>query len=119
MLRVYGCVFCSIPLLFVYLRMRIFSNLRSIAGVPFDSARRFRASLLLHTTRMRSCCSWSASCVAAEQNKTKTKKLSGLGLCRVFVCIRCRILTGHATLTNECRGVLLVRSYVCPLRTEV
>ena len=30
------------------------------------SARRFRASLLLHTTCDHSCCSWSASCVAAK-----------------------------------------------------
>jgi len=31
-----------------------FICLRSIAGVPFDSVRRFRASLLLHTTSVRS-----------------------------------------------------------------
>jgi len=50
-------VFCSIPRLFVYLRMRMstkfkttFMCLRSIAGVPFDSVWRFRATLLLHTT---------------------------------------------------------------------
>jgi len=48
-LRVYGCVFRSIPRLFVYLRMRMSSNSRSIAGVLFDSAGRFRASLLLLT----------------------------------------------------------------------
>jgi len=41
----------------------------------------------------------------------------GLGLCRVF-CV-CTILTGHVNMTNECRGVLLVASYMCPLRTQV
>ena len=38
---------------------------RSIAGVPFDSVKRFRASLLLHTTCMHLCCNWVANCVAA------------------------------------------------------
>jgi len=47
-------VFCSIPCLFVYLRLRVSSNPRSIAGVPFNSAGRFWASLLLRTTCMRS-----------------------------------------------------------------
>jgi len=28
------------------------------------------------------------------------------------------ILTGLANLTNECRGLLLVTSYMCPLRTR-
>jgi len=42
---------------------------RSIAGEPFDFVRRFRASLLLHTTCVRSWCNWSASCVAAKQQK--------------------------------------------------
>ena len=60
-----GCVFCPIPLLFVCLSMRISSETRSIAGMPFDSAGRFRATLLLRTTCMRSCCNRIASCVAA------------------------------------------------------
>ena len=54
-LRVCGYVFClfnSSPLLFVYLRLRIFSNPRSIAGVPFDSAGRFQATLILRNTSM-------------------------------------------------------------------
>ena len=38
---------------------------RSIAGVPFDSVRRFQASLLLRTTCMHLCCNWVASCVVA------------------------------------------------------
>jgi len=42
---------------------------RSIAGVPFDSVRRFRATLLLRTTCMRLCCNGVASCVAAQQTK--------------------------------------------------
>ena len=59
-LHFYGFVFCSISLLFLYLRMRMFSNPRPIAGVPFDLAGRFRATLLLHTTCVRSWCNWSA-----------------------------------------------------------
>jgi len=31
----------------------------------FDLVRRFWATLLLHTTCVRSCCTWRASCVAA------------------------------------------------------
>jgi len=41
----------------------------------------------------------------------------GLSLYRVL-CVY-TILTGHANLTNECRGVLLVSLYMCPLRTKV
>jgi len=70
MLRVYGCVFRSIPRLFVYLRMRMSSNSRSIAGVLFDSAGRFRASLLLLTNCISSWCNWIASCVLKWQTKT-------------------------------------------------
>ena len=43
--------------------------------------------------------------------------ICGLGLFRVL-CVY-TILTGHANLTNECRGVLLVTSYMCPLRTKI
>ena len=80
-------VFYSIPRLFVCLslRLRISSSQQyanvyvksificpgSIAGVPFDSARRFRPTLLLHTTCVRSCCTWRASCVAAFTKKRK------------------------------------------------
>jgi len=42
---------------------------RSITGVPFDSVRRFRATLLLHTACVRSSCTWRASCVAAFKKK--------------------------------------------------
>ena len=80
-------VFCSTARLFVCLRMRmsssqqyanvyvksIFMCPRSTAGVPFDSARRFRASLLLLTTCMRLCCNWVASCVAVQQTKNQKK----------------------------------------------
>jgi len=38
---------------------------RSFAGVPFDSVRRFRAALLLHTTCMHLCSNWVADFVAA------------------------------------------------------
>jgi len=44
---------------------------RSNAGVPFDSV--IQASLLLHTTCVRSCCNWRANCVAAKQ-QTKEKQ---------------------------------------------
>jgi len=78
-------VFCSTPRLFICLRMRmsashqyanvyvkpIFLCPGSIAGLPFDSARRFRPTLLLHTTYVHSCCTWRASCVAAFKNKKK------------------------------------------------
>ena len=47
---------------------------RSIAGVPFDSVRRFRATLLLRTTSMRLWGNLVASrCVSALQ--TKNQKL--------------------------------------------
>ena len=42
--------------------------------------------------------------------------MCGAGLCR-FLCIY-TILTGHANLANDSRGVLLVRSYICPFRTK-
>jgi len=73
MLHIYGRVFCSFPRLSLYLRLRISSNPRSTAVVPFDSAGRFRTSLsrLLHTTYMHSCCNWIASCVAAWQTKNQ------------------------------------------------
>jgi len=57
--------------LFVCLRMHMPISLRSIAGVPFDSARRFRASVLLQTTWLHSCCNWRASCVVAKHKKIK------------------------------------------------
>jgi len=44
---------------------------RSIAGVLFDSVRRFRATLLLRTTCIRLWGNWVASCVVALQNKNK------------------------------------------------
>jgi len=76
-------VFCSIPRMFVCLRLRMSSSQKyanvyvksiflypvSIAGVPFDSVRRFRPTLLLHTTCVRSCCTWRASCVAVFNQK--------------------------------------------------
>ena len=48
-----------------------FLCLRSITGVPFDSVRRFRASLLLRTTCMHLCPNWVASCVSAWQTKNQ------------------------------------------------
>jgi len=59
-------MFCSLPLLFVYLRMRMSSNPRSIAGVPFHSAEPYYC--------LRSCCNWSANCVMALQTKNQKPK---------------------------------------------
>ena len=53
-----------------------FMCLRYRAGVPFDSVRRFRASLLLHTTCVHSCCTWRGGCVAVH-HKNKNKLLVG------------------------------------------
>jgi len=50
-------------------------TLRALLQGPlreYHRARRFRASLLLHTTCVRSCCNWRASCVAAKQWKKKS-----------------------------------------------
>ena len=57
-------VYCVLFFVCVYLRLRISSHPKSIAGVQFDSVRRFRATLLLRTTCMRLCCNGGASCVA-------------------------------------------------------
>ena len=46
---------------------------RSIAGVPFDSVRRFWACLLLHTTCVHLCRNWVANCVVAWQTKYQKK----------------------------------------------
>jgi len=69
-LRFYGCVFCSISLLFAYMCMRRTSSPRSIGGVPLGR------DLLLRTTftSMRSCCNWRASGVAAIQT-TRGKQI--------------------------------------------
>jgi len=45
---------------------------RSIAGVPFDSVRRFRASLLLRTTCMHLCRNWLQA--VWRNNKPKAQK---------------------------------------------
>jgi len=73
MLRVYGLVFSSFPLLFVYLRMRMSSNPRFIVGELFDSVGRFWASLLLHTTCMLSCCNWIASLCGGITNQNQNR----------------------------------------------
>ena len=46
----------------------------SIAEASFDSVGSLRTTLLLRTTCMRSCYSWIASCVAANESKTKQTK---------------------------------------------
>jgi len=79
MLRVYGCVFSFLPLLFAYLRMS--SNPRFIAGVPFNSVGILRTTLLLRTTCMRSCCNWRAGCVAALQTKMSKVHCGSAVLC--------------------------------------
>jgi len=53
------------------IRQSIFIGPTSIAEVPFDSVRRFRATLLLRTTCMRLWDNWVASCVAALQTKNQ------------------------------------------------
>ena len=65
MLCVNACVFCSIPLLFACMCMRKTSSPRSIVGRECIQARRFRATLLLRTTCMRSCCTRRISSMAA------------------------------------------------------
>ena len=37
-------------------------------------AARFRASLLVHTTCVRSCCNWRSNCVATKQNQKKSRE---------------------------------------------
>jgi len=63
--------FLFIPLFFVYLCLRISTNPRSIAGAPFDSARRSWDSLLLRTTCTRSYCTWITNCVMTSQTKNQ------------------------------------------------
>ena len=71
----------------------IFIGPRSIAEVPLSSGLPY---YLLHTTFVRSCCTWRASCVAALKKKNWTEKketrpgsgASGLPYyCTPFVCI--------------------------------
>ena len=58
-------------------RQSIFIGPRSIAGLPFDSVRRFRATLLLRTTCMCPWGNWVASCVAALQTKNQKPNRTG------------------------------------------
>ena len=67
-------VFCSVPLLLVYVRMRIFESASSIAGLLFDSVGSLRTTSLLRTICIRSWCNWSASCVAAFETKNQKPK---------------------------------------------
>ena len=64
-------VCCVLFFVCVYLRLRISSHSKSIAGVPFDSVRRFWATLLLRTTCVFLCCNGVASCVAEYQTKKR------------------------------------------------
>ena len=78
--------FCSIPRLFVCLHLRMSSSQQyanvyvksifvcpgCIAGVPFDSVRRFRSTLLLRTTCMRR---WVIELLAVWRLSTKKKIL--------------------------------------------
>jgi len=100
-MRVYGCVFCSVPLLFVYLHMRISSsNASSIAGVLFDSAGGLCTTLLLRTTCMRSCCTLSARCVAALQTKKPKNHAMSERFRASLQCLAC-----FKTLPGPCRGL--------------
>jgi len=72
MLRVVGCEFCFIPILFVYMCVRMPSSPRPIVGVPLGRALPgFFIQLVLHTTCVHSCSNWRASCVAAKHPKNK------------------------------------------------
>ena len=134
MLHVYfsGCAFCSIPLM-LYICVCVCFQIQC----PLRECRSIRSGA----------CSLPCYCAALVRvpdviellsvwryNKPKPKTtrgprcealfcmyMYGLGLCRVL-CVY-TILTGHANLTNEYRGVLLscllVSSYICPLRTKV
>ena len=79
--------------------------IKSMVHCGSASARLFRASLLLHTTCVRSCCTWRASCVAAPQQNKNQKRNSVMFVlainrqticelscvafcCFKFVCIR-------------------------------
>jgi len=93
MFRVSWCAFCSMSLLFDYMCVRLLLISWSIAGVP-SSARRFRASLLLHTTCVRSWCTWRASCVAA---KHKNKNRKHKNLTEYFVVLASCILQWRST----------------------
>jgi len=50
----------------------------SITGVPFDSVRRFRATLLLRTNCMPHCCNWVASRVAAYLRTNQKPNKNGV-----------------------------------------
>jgi len=63
MLRVYGCVFCPISLLSVYMYVRMPLSLRSIVGVPSSQA--LPGYLITAHHLCAFCCTWRASCVAA------------------------------------------------------
>ena len=64
------CVF-SLPLLFVYRRMRMSSNPRSIVGVPFDSGRILRTILYY-------CAPHDSSSTKFHTGKAKNKKKNRL-----------------------------------------
>jgi len=51
-------------------------NIKIILLVGILRVRRLRSTLLLHTTCVRSCYTWRASCVAAKKNKKTLKPLS-------------------------------------------
>ena len=128
------CVLFS-SFLFVYLRMRIFSNPMSIAGVPFNLFGILRTTLILRTTCMRSCCTWRARCVAALQMIKNQKPLQYcLGTRCFLICLRqacdmnacCiwgprespgrrRTLTGMVPYPSGCCLVLLLR--VCNVKS--
>jgi len=92
------CLFLFLPLLFVYLRMRMSSNSRFIPCVPFDLVRILRTTLLLRIICMRSWCNWSVSCVAASKTKTKNTQKQD---CRKKERRR-RKLTARLRLTSSC-----------------
>ena len=82
---------------------------RSNAGVPLDSVGRFRATLLLCTTCMRSCCTWIASCMAAYQTQ-KPKNSLPLFMSSVeqsWMCSHWKLFFCNTIKHNKFLGTLL------------
>ena len=72
----------------------------------------YTINLILKQSRLRSVCA---------KVKIYVPYRRGVGLCHLLCSSRgiYTILSGLTNLTNECRGVLLVTSYVCPMRTNI
>jgi len=65
MLHVYGCVFCSIPLLFVYLHMHVFKS-KVHCGIVNRFSRALSGLTII----------WHATCVVVSNKQKKRQKKS-------------------------------------------